>query len=29
LFTPQAKREGAGTAILSQPFIEVAALRWV
>jgi hypothetical protein len=29
LFTPQAKKEGSGTAILSQPWIEVAALRWV
>lgn len=29
LFTPQAKREGSGTAIASQPWIEVAALRWV
>jgi hypothetical protein len=29
LFTPQAKKEGSGTAIASQPWIEVAALRWV
>jgi hypothetical protein len=29
LITPQAKKEGSGTAIASQPWIEVAALRWV
>jgi len=29
VFTPQAKKEGSGTAIAEQPFIEVAAIRWV
>jgi hypothetical protein len=29
LITPQAKKEGSGSAIASQPWIEVAALRWV
>ena len=29
LFTPKAKKEGSGTATVTQPWIEVAALRWV
>ncbi len=28
LFTPKAKKEGAGTAIAEQPWIEVSAIRW-